>query len=129
MHAYWLVELKKWKLRLWQYTCINICDIPKSDGNDKFRWPSPQKANAGLIHSLYPVIATSSLKSLLSIQSQQQNMNNGEREEWQPLTVKVRKGTPVFSADNCENKEWTVYVVLIYMHTVCVAPKYVVTNK
>lgn len=67
---------------------VNKFKIPKSDGYDKDWWPSTQKSDVGLhvIHSFYPIIAT----SLLSIQNQQQpNVDNEQREEWQKLTVKI----------------------------------------
>lgn len=71
---------------------VNRFKIPKSDGYDKDWWPSTQKSDVGLhvIHSFYPIIATTLLKSLLSIQNQQQpNVDNEQREEWQKLTVKI----------------------------------------
>lgn len=71
---------------------VNKFKIPKSDCYDKDWWPSTQKSDVGLhvIHSFYPIIATSLLKSLLSIQNQQQPyVDNEQREEWQKLTVKI----------------------------------------
>lgn len=71
---------------------VNKFKIPKSDGYDKDWWPSTKKSDVGLlvIHSFYPIIATSLLKSLLSIQNlQQPNVDNDQREEWQKLTVKI----------------------------------------
>lgn len=68
---------------------VNKFKIPKSDGYDKDWCPSTQKSDVGLhvIHSFYPIIATSLLKSLLSIQNQQHpNVDNEQREEWQTLT-------------------------------------------
>lgn len=71
---------------------VNKFKLPKSDGYDKDWWPSTQKSDVGLhvIHSFYPIIATTLLKLLLSIQNQQQpNVDNEQREEWQKLTMKI----------------------------------------
>lgn len=89
--------IEKWKSYV--YTCIINLDYGNIHALTYARSRSPmvttksdglftQKSDVGLhvhvIHLFYPVIATSLLKSFLSIQNQQQpNIDNEEIEEWQ----------------------------------------------